>query len=80
MPPASQPLFQEGAHLGWQGWQQGLARGDIQPHAATKTAASQGKNRTPELVAVCHLPPLTSRAAERRKSMIREYILQHTYF
>lgn len=48
----------------------GSGRGDVRPHAATKTKSSK-------LVAVCHLPTLTSRAAERRKSTIREYILQH---
>lgn len=77
MPPASQPLFQEGVHLGWQGWGRCLAGGDVQPHAATETAASRGKHKTPELVAVCHPPMLTSRAAERTKSMTRECILQH---
>lgn len=34
MPPVPQPLFQEGVHLGWQGWTQGLAGGDVQPYTA----------------------------------------------
>lgn len=79
MPPVSQPLCQEDVPPGWQGQEWGLAEGDIQPLAATKTAASQRKHKTPELVALCHPTVLTSLAGEWRKSIISECILQHIH-
>lgn len=76
MPPASQPPFQEGVHPGWQGWDR-VWLGAMSNLTLPPKQQLPGKHKTPELAAICHPPMLTSRAAERRSSMIREYILQH---